>query len=398
MNGETISNYTKKLQANYNLLQMLYWISACANQGYVAIYLQNKGLLNTEVGLVTGASCILTVFISPSISSLPQKFKGLTIRRLLDIMMAATLAIFLCISYVPLPTALIMVCYMGMLCISVSVVPLLSAIAMDYIRQGKELNFGLSRGMASASYAVSAIIIGQCVDLFDPDILSVIYSVTSIIFLMVLHTLPAGRQDYAQGSGEKKSVFAFIRKYQVLFYILAGYSLNFAGATSIGTYLINIVKNLGGNTTVYSIAVFIMALSELPAMAFTRKLMRRYHTMSLIMVSGISYLFRNILICIAPHIIFVFIAMVFQSMSFGLLTSLLAYYVADICDEGDVVMGQTLIAVMTSGVGGTIGNVLGGILQDNMGMGAMFLFIITVTAAGSAIMISTGYKCKKAGN
>ena len=86
--------------------------------------------------------------------------------------------------------------------------------------------------------------------------------------------------------------------------------------------------------------------------------------------------------------------MLFQSMSFGLLTSLLAYYVADVCDKEDEVMGQSLIAVMTSGVGGTIGNVLGGILQDHMGMNAMLLFIIGVTITGSVIMIVTGYQYK----
>lgn len=395
MNQKTEHSNVKKLQTNYNLLQILYWISICANQGYVAIYLQNKGLQNTEIGLVTGISCILNIFVSLFLSSLPQKIKGLTIRGLLDGMTAVSFTIFLCISYVPLPKFLIMAFYMAMLCISISAVPLLSAIAMDYIRQGKELNFGLSRGMASASYAVSAVVIGQCVDFFDPDILSVIYLLTSLIFLAVLHGLPAqGKEAPSENRKKEKNLFVFIRKYRILFFILAGYSLNFAGAASISTYLINIVKGLGGGTMVYSIAIFIMALSEMPVMTFTRRLMRRYDTMNLIMVSGICYLFRNILICIAPHILFVFAGMLFQSMSFGLLTSLLAYYVADVCDKEDEVMGQSLIAVMTSGVGGTIGNVLGGILQDHMGMNAMLLFIIGVTITGSVIMIVTGYQYK----
>ena len=33
----------------------------------------------------------------------------------------------------------------------------------------------------------------------------------------------------------------------------------FSGATAIGTYLINIVKNLGGNTSLYGVAMFAMA-------------------------------------------------------------------------------------------------------------------------------------------
>ena len=212
----------KKIQFKYNLLHILYWSANCAYQGYTAIYLQNKGLLNTEVGLVTGLGCILTIVVSPFITSLPQRFQYLTIHRLFDIALICSFTIFLFISYVPLPGAAIMVCYTLMLCIFTSMVPFLSLIATDYIRRGAELNFGLSRGRGSVSYAVSAVLLGQCVTSFNPDILAVMAFIFSNVFLAVLHHMPQN-ETFHQEHASKGNLLFVIRRYKVLFFSEVSY-------------------------------------------------------------------------------------------------------------------------------------------------------------------------------
>ena len=83
-----------------------------------------------------------------------------------------------------------------------------------------------------------------------------------------------------------------------------------------------------------------------------------------------------------------FIGMMFQSVTYGLLTSVLTYYVADICEKDDQVMGQTLIGMMTTGLGSMMGNVLGGVLQDMFGLNAMLLFVTVSTIIGIIIMVT----------
>ena len=55
----------KSLQSKYNILHILYWISYLSIYGYIAIFLQYKGLSNTEIGIVSGAGALLSIFISP---------------------------------------------------------------------------------------------------------------------------------------------------------------------------------------------------------------------------------------------------------------------------------------------------------------------------------------------
>lgn len=380
----------KEIQLKYTFLQIFYWLSSCALQGYTAILLLSKGLSNTEIGIVTGVSCVLSIFLSPYISSMPTKFQGLTVKKLMYACSFLSAVSFLALSFVKLPVMLIMLFYIFAILIFVAIVPFLSKIATDYIHEGYTLNFGLARGMGSVSYATSALILAQFVNYFSPDFVSVIYSVGSLLFVGLLHTIDV--KESKDASSTNGNVFVIIQKYKSLFFTLCGFALCFAGGVTCATYLIHIVKNLGGDTTMYSIAVFLMAVSEMPAMSVTRRLMRRFQTMDLIIVAGVCYLIRNVLICIAPNLFVLFIGMLFQSASYGLLTSLLTYHVTDICDKEDEMMGQTLIAIMTTGIGSTLGNVVGGVLQDSFGIQAMLLFVIVLTVIGSAIMVVTGLK------
>lgn len=376
-----------KLQTKYNLLHILFWLISCSLNGFVAIYLKNKGLDNTLIGIVTGSSCILITFISPMVSKFVEKSEKITIPKMMDILMLVSSALFLLISFVNVPAFLLVLIYITNLTLFLTAVPLLSTIAMNYNARGKEINFGLSRGMGSVSYAASAVLLSNMIDFLNPNWLSAVYAVSAVLFLGLIHTLP----DYVEEKGHQESsgsVLTVIKKYKTLTFVLLGWAFAFAASSSLSTYLINVVDNLGGNTKIYGFAIFVMAASEMPAMAVTRKLMRKFDAMSLILVSGICYIFRNIMVALAPNLVFLFAGMLFQSVTYGLLTSVLTYYVADTCEKQDQVMGQTLIGMMTTGLGSMLGNVLGGVLQDMFGLQAMLLFVTVSTLIGIVIMVS----------
>ena len=382
----------KKLQMKYNLLHILYWMATCCIYGYVAVFLQYKGMSNTEIGIVSGSGCILTIFLSPFVTSLISKIKGLTIKQLLSIIYL--IIADLTLALVDLSVILIMLLYVSMMSLIVSTVPFLSMIAMNYIQDGKEINFGLARGMGSISYAVSAVLLGQFIEFFNPTILAYVFVISAILDLVILYSfcqIPMlNRQPIKKGN-----IFTIIKNYKVFFFILLGFSFMFAAATSLSTYLINVVKNLGGNTSLYGVAIFFMAASEMPVMAITPRLIRRYDSITLIMVAAFFYIIRNFTICLAPSLPVLFIGMMMQSLSYGLLTAVITYYVTYNLKSHDQMMGQTMIGIMTSQIPSTIGNLFGGILQDQYGLNMMFIFACLITIIGVIIIFSTGYFQKK---
>lgn len=78
------------LKAKYNFLHLFYWFTGCCINGFIAVFLQSKGLSNTEIGIVTGGSCVATIFLSPFMSSLISKIKGMTIKKLMTFLMLKT--------------------------------------------------------------------------------------------------------------------------------------------------------------------------------------------------------------------------------------------------------------------------------------------------------------------
>ncbi|MFR8650039.1 MAG: hypothetical protein ACLVEP_01815 [Faecalibacillus sp.] len=82
------------LKAKYNFLHLFYWFTGCCINGFIAVFLQSKGLSNTEIGIVTGGSCVATIFLSPFMSSLISKIKGMTIKKLMTILMLTTVSLY----------------------------------------------------------------------------------------------------------------------------------------------------------------------------------------------------------------------------------------------------------------------------------------------------------------
>ena len=163
----------KHLQMKYNLVQMLYWVATCSLTGYIAVFLQWKGLTNSEIGIVTGMGCILSVFVGPYVSGLISKAKTLTINKLITIIIAYQMLIFLLITFISLPAFVIMILDISIITLSYACVPLLSMICMDHLKVGHYINFGLARGLGSIAYATTAFSIGLLVDYFNPAILVV---------------------------------------------------------------------------------------------------------------------------------------------------------------------------------------------------------------------------------
>ncbi|MCD7808615.1 MAG: MFS transporter [Erysipelotrichaceae bacterium] len=379
----------KGLQMKYNFVHILYWITSCTVYGYVAVYLQYKGLSNTLIGIVTGGAALSSVFVSPFISSLLSKIKGLTIKKLMTILYLLMFVFFESMNLFSLPTFLLMGLYIALICMMASVVPILSMICMNYIKGGQYVDFGLSRGMGSLSYAISAFVLGQLIEIINASIIGWVHLISSIALLILLYSMPDSDIQSEDSTKEEGSVFDLFKKYKVFVLILCAFAFQFGAASSLSTYLVNIVTNLGGSTSLYGVAIFAMAASELPFMAITHTLLKRYKSETIILVASFFYLLRNFTISFAPALPILIVGMMFQGISYGMFTATITYYVNDYLDASDQMMGQTLIAMMSTGIGSFVGNVVGGVLQDTFGLFSMKLFACTLTVIGFAIMFTT---------
>lgn len=377
----------KHLQLKYSILHICFWLAYCCVYGYIAVFLRYQGMSNTLIGLTSGIACALTIATTPWLTGLVGKVKGLTLKKMMVTTNLCMVVLWAAMIYLKLPPVVLMICFIALANLIATNVPLLTTICMNYLTAGMDINFGLSRGMGSVSYATTAVVLGVLIERFNPTVLAYAYVAAMILLFLTLLSMP----DVAHkktGSGQTAiSMFAFVMTYKVYLVILLGFALVFAASTSLGTYLINLVENLGGTTSLYGVGIFCMAASELLFMALTPALKRHFSTEQLLLFVGIMYLARNITICLAPTIPIMFFGMTLQGLSYGIFTASITYYVHERVALEHGMQGQTMIAVMTTGVGSNIGNMAGGMLQDNFGLPVMLIFCELLTVLGVAVVL-----------
>ena len=386
------------LKNKYNLFYFLFCIVGCCMAGFVAVFLQYKGVSNTMIGIVTGVGCVSSVVLSPYLSSLIMKYEQLTAQKMTAIIYSALAVGFMLVAFLPLPPAVVVVVYTVMYAFYVASASFPQVIAGGYMQDGEDVDFGFARGLGAASWAITALVMGPVIEFFNPLVLAVGFMLSTVCMLLLIKSLPESQPAVKEGE-KGATAFDIIRRYKVYFMVLVGFAFCLAAHTCLGTYLSNIVVSLGGTTSMYGVAVFLMALSEMPVMAMASRWMKKVDSLTLIAIGGLAYVIRNFTICLAPNLIVVLIGLLFQSISYGLLTAVITYYVIYNLAPADQVMGQAMIGIVTSGFGSTIGNVLGGMLQDTWGLGAMYIFACAVTAIGFIVIMLakiTDRKMKKA--
>ena len=381
----------KNLQMKYNLMHLFYWVSYCAVYGYVAMYLQFKGMSNTLVGMVTGIAALLTVVTSPFLSGLIGKIKGLTITKLMVLTYIGQFVCWAMMTFLPVPPLLLMIIYIILINLIAANVPLLSSICMNYLHAGEYVNFGISRGIGSVAYASSAVLIGRLIDFINPNVLAPVHLVASLALFAVLYSLP--KVEIKESKAEKGvSLVGFVSKYKKYMLILIAHGIQFASVGCLSVYLINIVNNLGGNASFYGIAVFFMAASEMPFMAVCNALLKRFNAEKILLTASLLFVVRNSIVCFAPNLIILMFGLLFQGASYGLFTATITNYANMTLDSQDGMTGQTMIAMMTTGLGSMLGSIVGGILQDAFGIVSMYIFVIVLVVTGFALMFFVLYK------
>ena len=157
------------LKNQYTWIQGTFYISYCVMIGFAAVYLQHKGFSNFQIGIITGSSAFLTLAVQPWITQLAESIRCLSLKRMMGFLMFFLGMVWAILTFAKLPTIGTAVLYLIIYTIISCIPALLNAMGMEYVNQGKYLDFGFSRGIGSFTYASSAALLGFCIECLSPD-------------------------------------------------------------------------------------------------------------------------------------------------------------------------------------------------------------------------------------
>lgn len=390
----------KKLNLFYNGIHMLFWGGYAVIWSFTAVYLQACGYHSGIVGLVTGIGAVLSVLLQPVLASLIAGNEKMSNQGnvLLLKLLATVMALVMFIKLPGFYTTAVLFTLIAAL--EASIPSILSSIAMECVNSGIEINYGLARGMGSVFYAVFSLFLGYAVSSFGEESLMLLYLGINVLLICVVYLfkMACGKKlTKTEAADEKKSIpmFSLFGKYSYLKYFLTGAVLLFMSHNMVCVFLPMIIEHAGGDSSQLGVALAISATVEFPVMAYFARLSKKISVDKLLVISAVAFAVKSAVAMFAGTVSLVYFAQFLQFGGFALFTPASVYFINQSLKEEDRNVGQALLGACSLGLGGTFGNVLGGIILESAGLFSMVLVSTLLCVGGIFLMIiSSKSYCK----
>ena len=377
----------KKVTLLYILLHVVFWCTYAIAWSYTAVYLKACGYDNTIVGLVTGIGAVISVLLQPVLASMTQRFGWLNNRTNILLLKGCSL-VFTFIIMLKLPGVYtIAVMFTMIAAIDASIPSILSSLAMDYVNSGQYINYGLARGCGSIAYAMICFVLGYVVEGFGTDCLMVLYLMMGLVTMAVTAVFPFDK-EMKQKKEEKRErkKDSVLKRYAFLPYFLIASVLLFMGHNMSNVFLVNIIERAGGSSANLGLALAIAAGVELPVMVLFVRLSQKIKVEKLLVISAVFFTIKSLCTLFAVSMWMIYVVQFLQFGAFALFTPASVYFINKAMNHKDCGLGQALLGSCSLGLGGTLGNVLGGLVLDLAGVDAMIWCMVVLSAVGVLFM------------
>ena len=390
----------------YTMINMLYFVAFCTVHAYAGVYLLDKGFTNTQVGLALATANILSVFAQPFVAGIIDKGGILTNRLVVmfsSLFLCAGSLILIFVDGIKVP---IFVIFVLMYMIQFVYMPIMIAMNFEYAKAGCNINFGLARGMGSAGFAITSFFLGKAVADYGTKVILFVTIVSMALMSLVVfffkkptdgekNSETDDTDKIKESSGEKTgkdsgNIFVFAKRYPFFIVFLLGTACCFFAHNMINDFMIQIIRNLGGNETQLGYATFLQAILELPVMALIGIVLKKISERHLLVFSAVSFFVKTAILLFATALIGMYISQSFQMFAYAVFIPTSAYFADNVMKENDKVKGQAYINSAIT-LGGVFSNLVSGRLLDGFGVHTMLSVGLAVCLAGVIIVIIAVY-------
>ena len=393
---------TAKYNGIYAGIHAFYWMGFGAVWSYIAVILSHDGFTNTEIGLVTSLATLLSIVVQPALSARADRSRRIGAREtaflllLLDLLLTAVLLLF------PKTGHTLTAATFMLLGLSLSMVPpFFNSLAMDLLRRGVGVNYGLGRGIGSLCYAFAVVAVGFLVERYSPRLTLPFFAGFTVLDLLfvLLCRLPAEPAcDAGAPRGKALGTLPLLRRTPALAIAMAAGMFAFAGHTVFNTYFNAIVARCGAGESVMGLALGIAAAMELPAMSLFPRFRRRFRCETLLCVSGFFFLLKTALFLLTDSVPMLYVNAVLQFFEHGIYVPATVYFASEYVDDANQVKGQGLIYIGGYGFGNTLGNLIGGWCVDRFTITGALWYAVLSTAVGFALFLLCAAYLKRTRN
>ncbi|SEL24323.1 MFS transporter, PPP family, 3-phenylpropionic acid transporter [Carnobacterium iners] len=386
---------SSSLSLRYSSLQGIYWMCFCAVYGFASVFLLEKNFENQGIGFILAAANILSVILQPTLGSFIDRLDKLTLKFVISSITIATLLLLILLSFLSSFVLLDAFLYTLIVSLTLTLQPLINSLAFEHINAGAALNYGLTRGVGSLSFGITSFFLGQLLSRYDARILPIICLGLFFLLLILILSFPSLTHEHSSSTVPvypnkklpvQENTFTFIKKYNRFGILLIGIAFLFLFHTIVNTYLVQIVKSLGGDDSDFGLALTIATVCELPAMLGFGYLQQKFKSGKMLIFAGIFFVIRSFAFLFSTSLWMLVIAQLLQGLAFAVYTPAISYYVNKLMSNYDKIKGQTFV-VGAATLGSVFGSIIAGGLLDSAGITVMLSVGSLAAFIGSILII-----------
>ena len=194
---------------------------------------------------------------------------------------------------------------------------------------------------------------------------------------------------------KSSSLVSFVKENRMFCLMLFGTIILFISHNMDGNFLINEIRNLGGDTAIMGLVAAFTAITEIPVMMFSDRLPKRWQTVHYIRLALVFFTIKILAYALAPNIPLFFAARTLQAPSYALYTVLIVRYADSVVDRKDSAKAQSLAFSMTT-IGSVLASLIGGAMFDTAGVRTTMLTAVAISAVGTVIALLGTFSRRKA--
>ena len=386
-----MKNIGLRLNALYGSMNALYWMSYGVYMTFSSVFLLAKGYTNSDIGVILALGNVFAVIIQPLIADAADRGKKLDlfgVTELCTVLLIVLSSLFFVFKGKSLALTIV---FIALTSWNIAVQPLLNAFARKLEESGHHINFGICRSMGSLFYALFCAVFGAVVEATGVFMIPL---TGDLIVALLLVSLVLEKKSFDRAKAENKAsrelskgedalegaeyeeitLSEFIKRNRLFFVLCIGVCGVFISNSITNNFMLQIVNDVGGDSTKMGILAGIMAGLEVPTLMVYEQIRKRFALKPLIVFSAFCFVIKHGLIFIAPNFTVLCLAHLFQPLSFALFTPAMVEFIGAIMEKGEAVKGQALYSAS------------GGFIIDTLGVKALVLIGCIFTLCGAVII------------
>jgi PPP family 3-phenylpropionic acid transporter len=366
------------------MLQSFFWCAVCFNSGFFALFLDSKGYQDYQIGVLFSIGSLSLMLGQFFWGAFCYKRPWLSHKHILLYCFTIVIGLNFVYPFASQHILLLILLFaiytftMGSMSSMIDAWTLFRKLDSPYI------HYGLTRGIASAMYAITAIVFGYVFRTTGIEVMFLFSSIFIGAAMLFIAIIDRGRLEESHvvtqnaGFGAVKTLM-INKKFMILlisvFFIFTAFIVN-------GNFYGPLILELGGTTSEFGIGMFIMAFSEMPLMLMSGWLLKKFSARIWLVISFFFFTVKSFLLAYSNTLSLAVLAQLAQAFSYGIFLPAVMVYLTQIVKKSEVTVALMVIASISFGLGGFLGNLLSGFISEHFGLIGMLRLIAILPVLG----------------